>query len=221
MALPSSYQARQATMPDGNHYLCWYRTWSTWGRGSFVASVAFILGKKASFLARKGHPGKAIAALAWAGQAARGRPSSTTKAGKRSFGNPERYFAFPPIFCFSFQSSFKSSTFACVGQFDYVFWYGILHLLVHYTLPMSGCNWLLSAAADQKVQGSKMTKLVGSLFGSCFSHLHHKWHVTFWAGLFFSKFFLLFNSVIFLAVHIKFKSMFFTYSFKNAFICKN
>ena len=134
---------------------------------------------------------------------------------------PKGILHLPPIFCFSFQSSFKSSTFACVGQFDYVFWYGILHLLVHYTLPTSGCNWLLSAAADQKVQGSKMTKLVGSLFGSCFSHLHHKWHVTFWAGLFFSKFFPLFNSVIFLAVHIKFKSMFFTYSFKNAFICKN
>ena len=51
--------------------------------------------------ARKANLGKATAALAWAGQAARVRPSSTTKAGKRSFGNPERYFAFAPHFSVS------------------------------------------------------------------------------------------------------------------------
>ena len=51
--------------------------------------------------ARKANLGKATAALAWVGQAARVRPSSTTKAGKRSFGNPERYFAFAPHFSVS------------------------------------------------------------------------------------------------------------------------
>ena len=90
------------------------------GRGRVVAATAVLpvrpmrtrpttanssrlktLKGRPTMAARKANRGKATAALAWAGQAARARPSSTTKAGKRSFGNPERYFAFAPHFSVS------------------------------------------------------------------------------------------------------------------------
>ena len=79
--------------------------------------------RKADNGGKKGQSGQGHSGSGLGGSGSAGQAKQHDEGWKEVVRKSRKVFCIcPPFFSFSFQSSFKSSTFACVGQFDYFFY---------------------------------------------------------------------------------------------------